>query len=135
MAERPIALSFIQLITLSLSLLQRMASSDDGKCKMEEEAESSMVRKPLRLSDDDGGDVDSSDSPEEEPEEEVSSKETLMNQLDTSEKKLYARRTHDIFFSDNGDTPSMSLEPRTLESHWCSDEESSDDDKDHDFWM
>jgi hypothetical protein len=67
MAEQLMALSFIQPITLSLSLLQRMASNDDGKCKMEEEVESSTVRKRLRLSDDDNG---SSDSPEEETEEE-----------------------------------------------------------------
>jgi hypothetical protein len=45
MAERPMALSFVQPITLSLSLLQRMACNDDGKHKMEEEAESSTVTK------------------------------------------------------------------------------------------
>jgi hypothetical protein len=62
------ALSFAQPITLSLSLLQRMACNNDGKHKMEEEAESSTVTKWLQLSDDDGGDdssSDSSDSPEE----------------------------------------------------------------------
>jgi hypothetical protein len=50
--------SLVQLITLSLSklsLLQRMASNDNGKRKLEEEAESSMARKRLRLSDDDTG--------------------------------------------------------------------------------
>jgi hypothetical protein len=108
------SLSLVELITLSLSklsLLQRMTSNDNnGKRKMEEEAESSMVRKRLWLFNDDGGDADSSDSLEEESpeeempeEEEVSSKETSMNQLDTS-KKLYARHTHDILFSDDGDT-------------------------------
>jgi hypothetical protein len=60
------ALSFVQPITLSLSLLQRMACNDDGKHKMEDEAESSTVTKWLQLSDDDGGDDSSSDSPEEE---------------------------------------------------------------------
>jgi hypothetical protein len=35
MAERPMALFFIQPITLSLSLHQRMASNDDGKRKLE----------------------------------------------------------------------------------------------------
>jgi hypothetical protein len=43
-------LSLIQPITLSLSklsLLQGMASNDNGKCKLEEEAESSMARKRL----------------------------------------------------------------------------------------
>jgi hypothetical protein len=59
MAERPMGLSFIQPITLSLSLLERMASNDNGKRKMEEEVESSMVRKRLRLFDDDGGNNDS----------------------------------------------------------------------------
>jgi hypothetical protein len=62
MAERPMALSFIKPITLFLSLLQRMSSNDDGKHKLEEEAEFSMVRKRVRPSDDDNGDDDSSDS-------------------------------------------------------------------------
>jgi hypothetical protein len=137
------ALSFIQPITLSPSLLQRMASNDDGKCKMEEEVESSMARKWLQLSDDDGGDDDSFDSQKEEPEEEeteeevvVSSEEMSMNQLDTSEK-LYARCAYDILFTNDGDTPSTSSEPRTPESHQCSDKESSNDDDDDDdtFWM
>jgi hypothetical protein len=105
MAEQAMALSFVQSITLSLSLLQRMASNNDGKRKMQEEAESSTVRKRLWLSND-----DSSDSSEEE---EVSSKETMMNQLDTSEEKLYARRACGILFSDDIDNPSMPLEPRT----------------------
>jgi hypothetical protein len=140
MAERPMALSFVQLITLSLSLLQRMASNDDGKSKMEEEAESSMARKQLWISDDDNSDDDSSDSfdlserePEEE-EDEVSSEETSMNQLDSSEERLHVRRACGILFSDDGDTASMSLEPYTPKSHRCSDEESSNDDDD-DFWM
>jgi hypothetical protein len=89
MLEQPMALSFVQPITLFLSLLQRMASNDDNndKCKIEEEAESSMTRKRLQPSYDDNGGDDSSDSPEEE---EVSSEETLMNQLNTSEEKLFA---------------------------------------------
>jgi hypothetical protein len=62
MAERLMALSFVQPITISLSILQRMASNDDGKHKSEEVAESSMARKRLWPSDDDGGDDDSSDS-------------------------------------------------------------------------
>jgi hypothetical protein len=45
-----------------------------------------MVRKRLRLSDNDGGNEDSSDLPEET--KEVPSKQSLMNQLDTSEEKL-----------------------------------------------
>jgi hypothetical protein len=57
-----------------------------------------------------------------------------MNQLDTSEEKLFARRTHGMLFGDNNDSPSMSSEPRTLKSHRGSDEESSDDDDD-DFCM
>jgi hypothetical protein len=95
------ALSFIQPITLSLSLLQRMASNDDDKHKMEEEAESSMARKRLWPS--------------------------SMNQLDTSKEKLYAKRARSILFSNDGDTPSTSLEPCTPGSRQCSDEESSDD--------
>jgi hypothetical protein len=62
MAERLMTLSFIQPITFSLSLLQRMASNNDGKCKMEE-LESSTVRQRLWLFDDNGGDDDSFDSP------------------------------------------------------------------------
>jgi hypothetical protein len=68
---------------------------------LEEEADSSMVRKRLRLSNDDTSDDDSSDSPEEE---EVSSEETSMNQLDTSEKKLQAKRAHGIIFGNNDGT-------------------------------
>jgi hypothetical protein len=115
-----------------------MASNDDGKRKLEEEAESSTTRKRLRPSHDDGGDDNSSDcfdSPEEETkmEEEVSSDETSMNKLDTFKEKLFARRACGMLFGDDGDTPSTSLEPRTPESHRCSDEESSDDNDD--FWM
>jgi hypothetical protein len=99
----------------------------------------STTRKCLRHTDNDGNDDDSSDLPEKEPleeelEEEVFSEESSMK-LDTSEEKLYARRGSDILFKDDGDTPSMSSEPRTPESHRCSDEESSDDDDDDDFWM
>jgi hypothetical protein len=123
------ALSFVQPITLSLSLLQRMASNNDDKHKMEE-AESSMVRKQLRLSNDDDS-FDYFDSPEREleeeeeeieegeggegegegEEEEVFSEEMSMNQLDTSEEKLDARRARSILFSDDSDTPSTSAEP------------------------
>jgi hypothetical protein len=53
-----------------------------------------------------------------------------MNQLDTSEEKLFAKHTRGMLFSDDGNTPSTSLELRTPESHRCSDEESSDDDDD-----
>jgi hypothetical protein len=64
------SLSLVEQITLSLSklpLLHRMAFNDNGKHKMEEVAESSMVaRKHLRHTDDDGGDDDSSDSSEDE---------------------------------------------------------------------
>jgi hypothetical protein len=104
------SLSLVEPITLPISklyLLQRMASNDNNKCKLEV-AESSMKRKRLRLSDDDAGDNDSSDSPkeemeeEEETEEEVSSEETLMNQLDTSEEKLFAKRSRVMIFSDDG---------------------------------
>jgi hypothetical protein len=73
-------------------------------------------------------DDDSSDSPERESEEEeVFSEETPMNQLDTFEKKLHARRACGILFSDDGDTPSTSSEPRRPKSCRRSDEESSDD--------
>jgi hypothetical protein len=50
---------------------------------------------------------------EGEMEEEVSSEETSMNQLDTSEEKLQAKRTRDIVFSDDDDTTSSSVEPHT----------------------
>jgi hypothetical protein len=111
-----------------LSLLQRMASNDNGKCKLEEEVKSSTMRKRLRPSDNDGGDNDSSDWLEEE----VSSEKMLMNQLDTSEEKMFAKRTHS---SDDDDTTSLSLKPRTPNSRWCFDEESSNDDDDDDFLM
>jgi hypothetical protein len=73
---------------------------------------------------------------EEETEEEVSMEKTLMNQLDTSDEKLYAKRTRGILFSDDGDTPSTLSEPSpTPESHRHSDDESTDDDDDDNFWM
>jgi hypothetical protein len=117
-----------------LPLLQRMASNDNDNCKMEEEVESLMVRKHMRHTDDDGGDDDSSDSSDSlEEEEEVSSEETWMNQLNTSEEKLYVRRARGYLFGDDSDTPLTSPNtPPTLESHRRSNEESSDDDKD---WM
>jgi hypothetical protein len=124
------SLSLIKPNTLSLSLnslfFKNMASNDNDKCKMEEEAESSMARKHLWHTDDDNSDDDSSDSledepPEEEPEigeeeeeeteDEVSSEETSMNQLDSFEEKLYARHTRGILFKGDGDTPSTSSEP------------------------
>jgi hypothetical protein len=118
-----------------------MTSNDNGKRKLEDKSESSTVRKRLWLSDDDAGNDDSSDSPKEETEEteeEVSSEETLMKQLNTSEEKLFAKCGRGMFFSDDGDTTLPSSEPRTPESHWCSDEDSSDkddDDDNDDFWM
>jgi hypothetical protein len=66
--------------------------------------------------------------------EEVSSEESSMK-LDNSEEKLLAKRGHDMIFSDDGDTTSPSLEPRTPESCRCSNEDSSDEDDDDDFWM
>jgi hypothetical protein len=76
-----------------------MTSNDDnnGKRRLMEEVESLMARKRLQLSNNDGRDNDSSDSPEEETErkeieEKVSSEEMSMNQLDTSEEKLFAKR-------------------------------------------
>jgi hypothetical protein len=36
-----------------------------------------------------------------------------MNQLDTSEEKLLAKRDRDLFFSDDGNTTSSPSEPRT----------------------
>jgi hypothetical protein len=91
-----------------------MASNDNGKGKLEEEAKSLTVRKWLRLSDDDGSDDDSSDSPEEETdEEEASSEESSMNQLDTSEEKLLVKCRHGIIFGECGDTTSPLSEPHT----------------------
>jgi hypothetical protein len=134
-----------------LSLLQRMASNDNDKRNMEEEAESSTTRKHLWHTDDDGDDIDSSDLSEEEPleeepeeeeeemmveeetEEEVCSEEMPMNQFNTSEVKLYARHARGIIFSNGDNTPStLSEPPPTPESHRRSDEESREND---DFWM
>jgi hypothetical protein len=129
MVERPMALSFVQWITLSLSLLQRMASNDNGKRKLEEETESSVARKRLQPSDNDGSDDDSSISlgeetgeeemadEEEEAKEEVSSEEMSMNQLDTFKEKLFARRACGMLFSNDGDTPPMLSEPHNPNSH------------------
>jgi hypothetical protein len=88
------------------------------------------VRKRLQLSDDDGGDDDSSDLPVEE----VSSEESSMNQLDTSEEKSLAKHGRGIIFNDNGNTSPSSEPhvPKTSSSHVHSDLDSSDDD---DFWM
>jgi hypothetical protein len=101
---------------------------------LEEEVESSMVMKRLRLSDD-----NSSDSPKEETEEdeedeemdeEVSSEESSMNQLDTSKEKFLEKRGRDIIVGDDGDTTSLSSEPHTPEmssSHMRSNPDSSND--------
>jgi hypothetical protein len=137
MLEQPMALSYVQPITLSLSelsLLQRMTSNDNNS-KRKLEDESSTARKRLRLFDDDAGDDDSFNSPEEETEEDVSSEETLMSQLDTSEEKLFAKCGRGMVFSDNGDTTLPSSEPHTPESHWRSDEDNNDEDDDDDFRM
>jgi hypothetical protein len=107
-----------------------MTSNNNGKCKLKEEAESSMTRKRLQLSDNDISDDDSSDSLEEEMEEEVLLKETSMNQLDTSEEKSLAKHAGGIIFSDDGDTTSPSPEPHTPKSHQRSDENNNDDDDD-----
>jgi hypothetical protein len=73
---------------------------------------------------------------EEPEEEEVSSGVSLMNQLDTSEEKLYARCARGYLFDDDGDTPSTSPDtPPKPKSCRRSDEESSDNDDDNDFWM
>jgi hypothetical protein len=115
-----------------------MASNkNNDKRKLEEEAESSAARKRLWLSDDDGGDNDSSDSPEEEDEEEISSEESSMNQFGTSEEKLLAKHGHSLFFGDDSDTTSPSLEPRTPDSpsnRVRSILNGSDEDDDN-FWM
>jgi hypothetical protein len=55
-----------------------MASNDDGKCMLEEEAESSMARKRLWLSDDDTSDYDSFDLPKEETEMEEEETEEVL---------------------------------------------------------
>jgi hypothetical protein len=60
----------------------------------------------------------SEENTEEEEMEEVFSEEKSMNQVDTSEEKLYARCAHDILFSNDSDTPLVSSEPPpTLKSH------------------
>jgi hypothetical protein len=55
-----------------------------------------------------------------------------MNQLDISEEKLFAKRGHDMIFSDDGDTILLSSEPRTSESCRCSDKDNNDK---NNFWM
>jgi hypothetical protein len=52
---------------------------------------------------------------EETEEEDVSSVESSMNQFDTSEEKVMAKRIHDHFFGDDGNTSSMESEPRSPE--------------------
>jgi hypothetical protein len=112
------SLSLVQPITLSLSklsLLQRMASNNNGKHKLEKEVESLTTRKRLWLSDDDGCDDDSSDLSEEETkeeEDEVSSEESSMK-LDTSEEKLMAKQGRRMIFSHDDDTAMPSSEPCT----------------------
>jgi hypothetical protein len=118
-----------------------MASNDNNsKRKLEEEAETSVVRKRLRLSDNDGGDDDSSDSQHEDmeedevTEEEVSLEESSMNQVDTFEDKLVAKHGNKLSFGDDSDTTSLSSEPSTPETSStcvCSDPDGSDGN----FWM
>jgi hypothetical protein len=112
-----------------------MASNDNGNYKLLEEAESSTARKRLWLSNDDVSNDDAGDSPEEEMEE-VSSEETSMKHLDTSEEKLFAKRGGSMIFNDDGDITSPSLEPRAPECRPRSNEDISDeDDDDDDFRM
>jgi hypothetical protein len=121
-ADMSTTFSLIQPITLSLttlSVIKRMASNDNnGKRKMEEEAETSVVRERLWLSIDNGGNDDSSDSQDEEmeeeeeeteTEEEVSSEESSMNQVDTSEDMLVVERGYELFFGDDGGTTNRHL--------------------------
>jgi hypothetical protein len=73
----------------------------------------------------------------EEMEEDVSSKESSMNQLNTSKEKLMAKNGRGLFFGDNGDTSSTESKPRspgTPSSHMRSNPDGNDDDDD-DFWM
>jgi hypothetical protein len=67
--------------------------------------------------------------------EEVSLEEMPMSQLDTSEEKLFAKRGRGMVFSDNGNTTSLSSEPRTTKSHQRSNKDNSNEDDDDDFWM
>jgi hypothetical protein len=121
-----------------------MASNDNNDKRKLEEAEISVERKRLWLSNDDGSNDDSSNSQHEdteeeeeveETEEEVSSEESSMNQVDTSEDKLVSKHGSGLFFSDDGDTTSPSSEPCTLETpsnHVRSDPDDSNDDN---LWM
>jgi hypothetical protein len=53
-----------------------------------------------------------------------------MSQLDTSGEKLFAKRGRGMIFSDDGDSSSLSSEPRTPKSRWRFEEDSSNDDDD-----
>jgi hypothetical protein len=94
MAEQPMLLSFIQLNTLSLCLLQRMSSNNDDKRKMEKDEESSTVRKRLRPTT-----TTVTMTPLTHRRRRRSPQR---NQLDTSEEKLCARPACGILFSDDG---------------------------------
>jgi hypothetical protein len=98
-SKRQITLSLLQSITLSLSnSLSTIAYNDNNdKHKVEEEVESSAVRKRLCLSDSStamalggGGGV-------------VYLEESSMNQLDTLEGKLMAKCDRSLFFNDDED--------------------------------
>jgi hypothetical protein len=100
------------------------ANDNNGKRKVEEEAEcSAAVRKRLQLSDDDGDDY-SSES------EEVSLEESSMNHLDTSEEKLMTKCGHGLFFDDDGDNLLTESEPRSLGTPSCCVRSDPNDD----FW-
>jgi hypothetical protein len=74
-------------------------------------------------------------------EEDVSLEELLMNQLNTYEEKLPAKRSYGLFFGDDGDITLLSSESRTIKmpsSRVRSDPDSNDNDDDSDnddFWM
>jgi hypothetical protein len=53
---------------------------------------------------------------EETEEDEVSLHESSMNQLKTFKEKLMAKRSRDLFFSDDGDTSSTESKPCSLEN-------------------
>jgi hypothetical protein len=88
----------------------------NNKRKVEEEVESLATKKRLWLCDNTDYDDSSGELEEETEDDEVSSEESSMNQLDTSEDKLMAKCGCALFFGNHDDISSLELEPRSLET-------------------
>jgi hypothetical protein len=142
--QQSITLSLYTLSHPPITISHQTMASNDNKRKAKEDTEfSATMKKRLPFFDDEGddnsfGELEEETEAEAQTEEEVSSKESSMNQLDTFEEKLMAKCGRSLLFSDDDPSSSTESESRSLgmpSSHVCSDPDGSDNDDVDDFWM